>query len=481
MEENKNFNYENLERERELQAEKNRLIRQKRREERKKLREKRIKDGLIAGVITLSVITLMLSGVLTYFMLNNGNRLEQSSISDERSFYELVSYVDGMDVNLSKLVVSKDDEKRQKMLGDVRVQSSLATESLSTLSIKDEDKYYTVKFINQVNDFSKYLVEKLIDGETLSSSDIKTLTSMRDINKALKENLKELINNMGDSDNFASLLQDDGEILTKFKDLETLSTEYPHMIYDGAFSEGAQNKTAKAIENLSEITKSQAEEVFKKYFSDYKIKELEVVGETTGRTIETFNLEGVDDNGVMLSAQISKKGGKLIEFNYFKDCNGDSLDLASAKEVAKDFLEKIGYKNMKAVWTANSGNTITINFASLSNGIICYPDLVKVNVCRERGIVSGIEASSFIYNNTPRSIETPTVSLKTAKDKVSSEIEIESSRLAIIPKGIGNEVLAYEFYGTNENEYYYIYIDAKTGKEVDVFKVIIGSEGELLA
>jgi hypothetical protein len=127
MENNENNFYQNQERERELQAEKNRLIRQKRREERKKLKEKRVKDGLIAGVITLSVITLMLSGFLTYAMLGGKNNIENGSVSDERSFYELVSYVDGMDVNLSKLVVSKDDEKRQKILGDVRVQSSLAT------------------------------------------------------------------------------------------------------------------------------------------------------------------------------------------------------------------------------------------------------------------------------------------------------------------------------------------------------------------
>lgn len=477
---NDNFN-SNLEREREILADKNRLIRQKRREERQKLREKRVKDGLIAGVITLSVITVMLSGFLTYFALNNNDLTQNSSVSDERSFYELVSYVDGMDVNLSKLAVSKDDEKLQKILGDVRVQSSLATESLSTLSLKDEDKYNTVKFINQINDFSKYLMEKLIDGEKLTEKDIQTLKDMRDINKTLKENLGELVNSMGSGSNFRDFLQGDGEILTKFRDLETLSTEYPHMIYDGAFSEGAQNKTAKAIENLSEISKAQAEEIFKEYFSSYGVKNVQVVGEATGREIETFNLEGVDGSGVQISAQITKKGGKLVEFNYFKECSAETLELEKVESLASEFLERIGYKNMKAVWMANSGNIVTVNFASIQDGVICYPDLIKVNVCRERGIVSGIEASSYIYNNVKRTIKTPEIALKDAKGKVANEIDIESSRLAIIPKGVGSEVLAYEFYGTNDGEYYYIYINATTGKEVDVFKVIKGTEGDLLA
>lgn len=481
MEDKNNFN--EAEKNREQNAE-NRLIgrnNNKNQREKQKLRTERA--VWTASVVTLSLAVAILGSMLAYKSFSPMGGVGSSSVSEEQSFYELVGYVDAIDVNLSKLVVSKDDEKRQKLLGDVRVQSSLATENLSSLSLEDEDKYYTVKFINQVSDFSKYLSEKLIDGETLTSSDIETLKSMHKINATLKQNLSELAIGMDDGYDFKSLLEgNDGDvIISKFKDLETLASEYPHMIYDGAFSDGTEGKVAKALEGQIEITKMQAEQKFKEYFSAYKIKKVELIGESKGETIETYNLEGEDENGVMLSAQISKKGGKLVEFSYFKECSEDKIDIATSVEIASAFLEKAGYSNLKAVWTASGGNVIAINFAPLVNGVICYPDLVKVNVCRERGIVSGLEASSYIYNHCERERQTATISLTTAKAKVDGEITVESSRLAIIPKGESGEVLAYEFYGENGGSYYYIFIDAKSGKELDIFKVIETTEGKLLS
>ncbi len=485
MEDKNHFENEKI---REQNAE-NRLIRQETADNERRQREgagekkKRAwTKGAIFTAVILGATTLMLGTMLAFSVFTPIDEYMTTSVTEEQGFYELVSYVDGMDVNLSKVVVSKDDEKRQKLLGDIRVQSSLATESLNRLALKDEDKYYTVKFINQVGDFSKYLSEKLIDGETLSSGDIKTLKSMQEINATLKLNLTELAINMDAGYDFKSLLEGkDGDvIISKFKDLEMLATEYPHMIYDGAFSDGTESKTAKALDGESEISKMQAEETFKKYFSAYGIKNVELVGESTGEVIETYNLEGTDADGVQISAQISKKGGKLIEFNYFKECNDDKIDLATSREIAEKFLNKIGYTDLKAVWTTSGGNVVTINYASVVGGVICYPDLIKVNVCRERGIVSGLEASSYIYNHTERAKENATISLTQAREKVEGEIEVEASRLAIIPKGENKEILAYEFYGTSDGAYYYIYIDAKTGKEVDIFKVIETSEGTLL-
>ena len=466
----------------------NRLIRQETAKKHRKNHDENGKKpkpknaGWILAVICLSVAVVTLGSLLAYSMYSPTGGVAKNTVNEERNFYELVGYVDAIDVNLSKIVVSKDNEKRQKLLGEVRVQSNLATENLSSLALQDEDKYLTLKFINQISDFSKYLAEKMIDGESLSSSDIETLKKMRDINATLKENLSSLAVDMGEDYEFKSLLEGkDGDlVISKFKELETLASEYPHMIYDGAFSDGTESAVAKYLDGREEVTKMQAEDLLKEYFSAYNLKKVELVGESVGEVIETYNFEATDDSGVMLSAQISKKGGLLVQFNYFKECSEQKIDLESSREVALKFLERAGYKNLKAVWTTSGGSVVTINFASVVQGVICYPDLVKVNVCRERGIVSGLEASSYIYNHVERESQTAIVSLATAKQKVDQEISIETSRLAIIPKGENTEVLAYEFYGKCEDGYYYIFIDAQTGKELDIFKVIDSTEGLLL-
>ena len=60
-----------------------------------------------------------------------------------------------------------------------------------------------------------------------------------------------------------------------------------------------------------------------------------------------------------------------------------------------------------------------------------------------------------------------------------NKIEIETSRLAVIPKNDA-EVLAYEFTGKYNDETYYVYISAKTGKEIVIFKVVKTTEGNLI-
>ena len=52
--------------------------------------------------------------------------------------------------------------------------------------------------------------------------------------------------------------------------------------------------------------------------------------------------------------------------------------------------------------------------------------------------------------------------------------------LESIPLGNGNETLAYEFIGTFNDSTYYIYLDANTLKEVEIYKVVITEEGTLL-
>ncbi len=446
-------------------------------------REKRSRGvgGWLAAVISLGCAVLILGSLLTLNVFTPLDNYMMTNTAEERSFYDLVGYVDNLDVNLSKLVVSKDAEKQQKLLSEVKVQSNLATSSLGTLALHDESKYYTSKFINQVGDFAKYLENKLIDGESLNSEDVETLNLMHKINLELKNSLSELASSIDKDFNFKSIYEgkDDNLIISKFNELESNATNYPHMIYDGAFSDNVKKSESKYLNKFESVSKSTAEENFKKYFSEYKIKDVELVGETISDKIECYDFEGKAEDGTLLTAEISKKGGKLILFNHYKDCNKKVYSVDELEKVADKFLENAGYKGLKAVWVAEGNNYVSFNYASVVDGIICYSDLIKVNVCAERGIVSGIEASAYALNHVDRNIPKVEISLEEAEEKVFSEIEVSSVRLAIIPYG-SKEKLAYEFYGVNDGEYYYIYIDAKTGKELEIFKVVKTTEGTLL-
>jgi germination protein YpeB len=148
--------------------------------------------------------------------------------------------------------------------------------------------------------------------------------------------------------------------------------------------------------------------------------------------------------------------------------------------IGEKFLEKLGYSNMVCVWAYSSESTQYLNYAYEQDGVICYPDEIKVKVCRERGVVSGLDADGYYMSHKERDFEQPKYNLEQAYEKIVGKMDIRSSDLTLIPTGGGNEKLAYEFIGDYNGSTYYVYLDANTLKQTDIFKVVETKQGRLL-
>ena len=108
--------------------------------------------------------------------------------------------------------------------------------------------------------------------------------------------------------------------------------------------------------------------------------------------------------------------------------------------------------------------------------MVLYPDMIKVKVCEERGIVTGMEAMSYVKNHSSRHIEGATVTSEQAESAIDGRIEVKGTRLALIPLD-GEELLCHEFNGTFDGREYFVYVDARTGEEVQVLTVIGTAQG----
>lgn len=447
-------------------------------------RDRRKKDrrgygGWLAAVITLSVATLVLASVLTFTFLMPTTADSMLENTYRMSYYDTVKQVDNIDVNLSKILASSDKGAMQKYLVDTAINSELAESDIQKLPLQDESKFYTTKLVNQIGDFAKYLNNKIVDGKPLTDSDMEMLNRLYQANLNFKNALLQMTEQMGNDYSFSTVLNGGSGnlVINGFNQLENLSVDYPELIYDGPFSDGQDQREIKGLTG-EEISEDSAKQIFSKIFASYNLENVANVGSTSG-IIECFNVQGEKD-GEILYAQISKKGGKLIMFAFSGSCNQTAISSDDATKTAQEFLRDLGIDNMKAVWLNLTGNVYTINFASTLNHVIIYPDLIKVRVCAETNTVIGIESTSYYTNHTERVISSPTLSKTQAKSKVSDNIEIETSRLALVPLGTSSEVLCYEFSGTFDGSTYYVYIDATTGKQVEMFKVVVGTEGSLL-
>lgn len=436
--------------------------------------------GWLAAVISLGTACLALVSVLTFYMM--GDRRFSSndfSYSYRQNFSDLVDYVDNIDVNLCKVLASSDEREQQKLFGEISSQSQLAEHGLQNLPISYENKYNTAKFINQLGDYSKYLNNRLIDGFSITEEEYSNVEMLYERNVILKNNLLSINNEIKGGAKIEELFKNGDSFGVKtFAEMENQSLDYPQLIYDGPFSDGLTNREVKGLTG-EKISSTEAEEKFKNYFEGYALNTFEFLGEVNGQ-YEGYNFRAQDENGVEVFAQISKKGGKLLNFNYSKECKEGSLSERECIANGEKFLKSLGIRGMKAVWAETNGYMTTVNYAYEQDGVIYYSDLIKLNICREKGQVFGMEARNYYLNHTERKDVTFKLSKNEALLKVNSDMEIESVRKAVVPFGTTSEKACWEVAGEINGSKYYIYVDALNGREVNIFKVVETDEGNLL-
>ena len=464
---------------RELKAE----VKKKKIEARKAKRQAREKNktrgfgGWLAAVISLGVSVLVLSSVLTMTLFIPDETTSMLGGMFEKSYYDTVTYVDNMDMDLSKTISTTDEGAVQKYLLDIAVNSELAENDLGRLPLHDEDKFYTTKLVNQIGDYAKYLNNKIINGEGLSSEDYQTLQRLYEANKSLKLALNEMSEQMGAGYDFTKMMTKNSVVTKGMKELQNLSADYPELIYDGPFSDGQANRQVKGLSG-EEITPAEAEKIFTSIFNGFGITDVKEDGETEGR-FKTYNFTAMADDHEIY-AQITKQGGKLIMFDWYADCTEVNYEGEDLIPTAKAFLEEVGYTDMEAVWISSANGVASINFAWTKGDVIVYSDLIKVTVCQESGKVTGLEASGYLLNHTDRNVKEFTVSLSQASGRLSDHFEVLGTRKTLIPATENLEKIAYEFKCEYNDELYYVYIDGETCRQIEMFKVISSKDGDML-
>ncbi|MBR5192741.1 MAG: germination protein YpeB [Clostridia bacterium] len=463
-----------------IRAQEKKALKEKRANQRQKNKEEgRSYGGWLAAVISLGIVSLVLASALTFTFLMPSASDGMLETNYKRSFTNVVEQVDNIDLNLSKIIATKDKGAMQVYLTDTAVNSELAENDLSSLPLHDENKFYTTKLVNQIGDFSKYLNKKLANGNSLTKEDYKGIVQLYEANKMLKESLRRMMDEMGNNFNFSSLEKQDKRnvVLAGFNELQNLSVDLPELIYDGPFSDGQSAREVKGLKG-NQITSEEAKAVFNKIFANKNFEKVETLGESNAK-INCYNVQGCVGEETIY-AEISKQGGKLIMFDVMGSCEEINFSFEFAVEKAEEFLKNLGIEGMKAVWTNLANNVYTINFAYTENNVIMYADLIKVRVCAETCEVIGLEATEYFTNHVERKVATPLLSKGEAKSKLNVNIEVKSSRLAVVPVGNSNERLCYEFMGELDGATFYVYIDATNGKQVEMFKVVEGTEGTLL-
>ncbi|HBE81022.1 MAG TPA: hypothetical protein DDW65_25020 [Firmicutes bacterium] len=177
------------------------------------------------------------------------------------------------------------------------------------------------------------------------------------------------------------------------------------------------------------------------------------------------------DNSRNLS--ISVKGGHVLWMLGNRPVLNSRLNLNQAQEKAIGFLHRNGYDAMEAVADERFGNVCSISCISKRNGVLRYPELVKVQVAQDNGEVLGVDAVPYLtfYDPNDSSGFKSRYSESRIRRYISPHIKIQKVHLAQVLDEMFNKVPCYEVSCMEGLNRFLIYYNANTGQEEKIRRV----------
>ncbi len=471
---------------RERKAQAREAKRERRAENRRHKREQRTErkkhapgfGGWLAAVISLGTAALALATVVTAGAVRM-NEMDTEAASGYRStLYEMVSVSEDMDGNLSKLRVATGREEQRRLLTDLLVDSQLMESALERIPVDAATSTDISSFVNRTGSYARTLLAQLAKGKTLTETELNTVNYLYEVNSALYHELNGIVMNMSDSDLHAFMNGGKSDLQNRFTEAGQNTHKTPETTVDAPFS-GVGNVGENQLMGKEEITEERATQLVKDYFNGYHVTDVRMTGEGTAHGAGLYNYVLTDESGNEIYAEITKNGGNLIFFDTYEECSQKNFDLETCDRLARDYLASIGIRNVEASFLSDTGMVANITYVCVQDGVRVYSDSIKVRVCEEKGRVVGMDASGYLFNHTGRDFSEPEIGEREALNAISSYLTPYEVNLSMIAVN-GEEVLAYEIACYTETENFIVYVDAKTGEEIQVFLIREGEGGKYI-
>lgn len=446
----------------------------------------RLKKGHMLSIICVLLIIVAVLGIILYKKQTEYRQASENSYNS--AFFELVDYVQNVESYLAKSMISSTPEHGAETLTELWREANLAQAYLSRLPIESQELSNTEKFLNQVSDYSYSLSKKNIYNEKLTDEDFNNLKELHTYSLDLENTLNQLSEDLNNGrvawgeltkkGTVAFAQQVDNISKSSFSNMEQNFHEYSGLIYDGAFSEHLTNSEPKGLTG-DEINEDVAKQKAEEFVGFENIKETSNLGYFENATIPSYGFSITKINGQNVNISISKKGGHIIYMNTNREVNNEIISQEDADNKAKSYLDTKGFTNMKETYYLKQDGIVTINYAYNQDGVIMYPDLIKVKVALDNGEILGLECTGYLNNHTQRDVSKVKITKEDAKKNLNKNLEIIGENMAVIPTEWKTEILCYEFKGKVDGKEFLVYINAENGKEEDILVITNTPNGTL--
>ncbi len=406
-----------------------------------------------------------------------------------RSLAELSDSVRDIGFSLEKGMLVSEPAQLVRLSNEINRSANAAMANLGQLPLSDTELDNTEKFLSQVGDYTNSLAMRVSAGNVMVDEDYANLKNLYSYCDKLYDSLSKMQTSFYDGKLTLERLSDSEKKDTTYlgdsmSDAEKDFVQYPALVYDGPFSAHIDTIEYSALKNLPEVSEAEAKKAAEDFLSgkNYTVKS---AGEKGGKrpcyTFEAYPKSSRDKTRINID--VSKQGGKISWFLSSRSPKESNISADEAAKKAAEFLNAHGYTNMKESYYETRSNVSTFNYAAVQDGVVMYPDLVKVKIAMDTGECIGLEASGFLMNNKVRDLSGVAITPEQARGNVSPQLAADSVELCIIPSDGLREILCYEIKGHigegEDKKDFLVYVNASTGVQEKVLVLIISDNGVL--
>ncbi len=419
--------------------------------------------------VTVFVILGLIAAVIALGVGMHGLRMKADESARrvdymyETALCESLDTVTETENNLAKMLVSVGEEENISLASDIRVSAGSAAARVATLPVDVYSYSGLEKFLNQVSDFMSGYIRAVEAGEDPEKY-ADQFESLYKTVSAVRKKLEEATGKLGGEYSIASDVDETGSFNIGEGDF---NVEYPGIIYDGPFSD-SRDTSWKGLKGLPEVSEEEAA----KELADRTGMQGRSCGRSAGDA-EMYLFEGSCD-GCEAYASVTVYGGKIAVLSMCREPGEGSIGQIKAQDKALDYALRAGYSDtLTPVWYNEADGYIIVTLAPEIRETVYYTDLVKIKLRASDGALAGMEAYSYCANHRKRDLPVSLMDKDAVRSCVSPKLSVEHVRLALIPKGSG-EKLCYEVSSEYNGLDYFVYIDAVTGKQVDILRILDG-------
>jgi len=445
------------------------------------------------GTLAVAFLISLGWGLNQYRLAGDYRLLTENN--NHRAMTDFASHLDLLETDLAKGNVASSPTQKILYLSQVSSKSDAALKDFAQIPAEQIGLSYMGQFLVQAGDFSRTLTQRIAGGGTVSAEEEKTLTAMHERLLPVNQKVQDLMVRMNTENlvwtepastmrqrlgfggpQIAEAAADGSEAPAKsvrsgLDQLDASLQKLPPFSYTGEYA----TRVVSAPLGLpnGDVTQEQAQVTARDFLT--KVGSTNITPEFTGDSQGTLRSYTWKDKEAYI--EVSHQGGVVTFYRDQRAIETRTLSQDDATSKAKMILQSLGWQ-LVLTSSEDFGAYVQFDFVAEKEGVRIYPDKVRLMIALDNGQLVGFDAVPYYLFHQSRSFPAK-ISVDLAAQKLRPGFQVTEKRLAVIAKG-NQEMYSYEFRGLYQGEEYLIYLNASTGAEEKIQRIIKTPRGEFI-